>query len=133
MFRESIVESDSTTVREVTKMGLVKVPPSQVSLLLYPEDIKNLPPGSSYTAKAGQAGVRVEYRDSLVYITSTCDSLELIIQEQYREIERLQKTISERDVIIEKPPSIWERASTAIIWMAIGMALGFVIKIIRLR
>lgn len=114
-------------------MELLKVPSSQVSLLLSPDDVLNLPKGASYTAKDGQAGVHVAYKDNLIYITSTCDSLEFVVKEQYREIERLQKIISEREKIIEKPPSVWKRAGTAIIWMAIGLVLGFVTKIIRIR
>lgn len=120
---DSVTEKITTTVKPVT------VPQSQVSLHLTPEKITNLPPMAEFRKQNGQASIRVEYRDSLIYITATCDSLQILVESQSREIYHLREQLSQQETVREKTPGFWEQAKIAVFYIAAGMALMFIIQL----
>lgn len=85
-----------TTLIKTTKP--ITVPQSSVELILSLENLRNLPPGASYHDKSGQANLNVVSDGGNLIITSSCDSLQLVIEQwefRYnkllREYEELQK------------------------------------------
>lgn len=122
-------QTDSVRERVTTTVKPVTVPQSQVSLRLPPGEIMNLPPSAEFRKQSGQASVRVEYRDSLIFITATCDSLQLITESQNREIYHLRTELSRLETIREKPPNRWKQAKTVVFYIAAGMVLMFIINL----
>lgn len=123
------LQTDSVRERVTTTVKPVTVPQSQVSLRLPPGEIMNLPPSAEFRKQSGQASVRVEYRDSLIFITATCDSLQLITESQSREIYHLRTELSQLETIREKPPNRWKQAKTVVFYIAAGMVLMFIINL----
>lgn len=123
------LQTDSVRERVIITVKPVTVPQSQVSLRLPPEEIMDLPPWAEYRKESGQASVRVEYRDSLIFITATCDSLQLLTESQSREIYHLRTELSQVETIREKPPNRWKQAKTAVFYIAAGMVLMFIINL----
>lgn len=122
-------QTDSVTERITTTVKRVTVPLSQADLRLEIKDVENLTPGAIFTDKNGQASVRVERRDSLIYITATCDSLQVLVESQSREIYHLREQLSQQENVREKTPGFWEQAKTAVFYIAAGMALMFMINL----
>lgn len=114
-----------TTLIKTTKP--ITVPQSSVELILSLENLRDLPPGASYHDKSGQANLNVVSDGGNLIITSSCDSLQLVIEQwefRYnkllREHEELQKTeVKERDPPLHKP----------ILWFCIGLISGLVVGI----
>lgn len=129
MHKETRSETDSILIRERLEITPIVIPRTQADLRLKVKDVENLSPGAVFTDKNGQASVRVEYRDSLIYITATCDSLQLLVESQYREIYHLRERLSEMEATREKPPGFWEQAKTAAFYIAVGMVLMFIINL----
>ena len=113
---------------EITREPVI-VPPAQVDLRLAIKDVMKLPPGAVFQKKDKQAAVKIEYRDSIVYITSTCDSLELLVESKNREIARLRSTASEKQ-IIEKTP-VFQRLKNDLFFIVVGIILTYIIRIIK--
>lgn len=124
--RERDIQRDSVTERLVTTVKPLKVPSSQVSLRLNPLDLSRMPDGSKYTARDGQAALEVFQTGDSIYITSTCDSLQIFIENQYREITRLKEVVNEKKEREERPPSLKEKFS----YVAIGVVLTILLSII---
>lgn len=104
----------------------MKVPSSQVSLRLSPLDLSRMPEGSKYTVRDGQAALEVFQTGDSIYIKSTCDSLQFLIENQYREITRLKEVVNEKKEREERPPSLREKISH----VAIGVVLTILLSII---
>lgn len=119
---DSLVE-----LREI-RTQVLNVPLSRADLRLELQEIKNLTPGAVFTGRNGQAEVRVERHDSLIYITATCDSLQLLAESQNREIYRLRSLFDEQT--IRKPPSRWESFKNNAFYTSAGMALMLLIILI---
>lgn len=129
MHKETRSETDSILIRERSEITPITIPRTQVDLRLKVKDVESLTPGAVFTDKNGQASVRVEYRDSLIFITATCDSLQLLVENQSREIYHLRERLSEMEATREKTPGFWEQAKTAAFYIAVGMALMYIIKL----
>lgn len=127
--KEARHETDSVLIRERSEISPLIVPRTQVDLRLNLDNLVTLTPGASFTGKKGQASVKVERHDSIIYITATCDSLQLLIESQSREIYHLREKLSEKQTTREKSPGLWERTKTAAFYIASGMALMFIIQL----
>lgn len=56
------------------------------------ENLRNLPEGSSYSEKSGQANVVVKYvpQTETVFVYATCDSLQILCENLQREMIRIR-------------------------------------------
>lgn len=56
------------------------------------ENLRNLPEGSSYSEKSGQANVVVKYvpQTETVFVYATCDSLQILCENLQREMLRIR-------------------------------------------
>ena len=121
------VVTDSVTEKTEITRELVKVPPAQVDLRLDIRDVMKLPPGAAFQKKDKQASVKIEYRDSIVYITSTCDSLQLLVTSKNREIARLRSALTDKRNIETTPP--FERLKNNLFFIVVGILITYIIRI----
>lgn len=119
--RDSVMERVTTTTRPVT------VPLSRVSLRLKEIQLSELEPGMMFRGKSGQASVQVEKKDSTIYITATCDSLQLLVEQQKTEIYRLRERFEEQKTTVEKR-NFWKELKNGAIYILTGMGIMLLIK-----
>lgn len=92
---------DSTVSVEETWQTPVKVPMSAVSLTLSMDSLRRLPSGAGYTARKGQANVKVtrraptEKEPEQLVIEANCDSLELVCAGYSKTISTLKRQLKE--------------------------------------
>lgn len=92
---------DSTVSVEETWRTPVKVPMSAVSLTLSMDSLRRLPSGAGYTARKGQANVKVtrraptEKEPEQLVIEAGCDSLELVCAGYAKTISTLKRQLKE--------------------------------------
>ena len=131
-FTDNILHVHDSVMEKVTVTPIsVKVPQSQADLRLNIKDVATLTPGASFTDKKGQASVKVERHDSIIYITATCDSLQLLVESQAREIYHLRSQLEKQHTEIEKPLSQWETLKNNTFYIVVGMFIMLVIILIK--
>ena len=83
---------DSVVIREVRETIPVKIPESKVEMEIPVENLRNLPEGSSYSEKSGQANVVVKYvpQTETVFVYATCDSLQILCENLQRDLVRIR-------------------------------------------
>lgn len=92
---------DSTVSIVETWRTPVKVPMSAVSLTLSMDSLRRLPSGAGYTARKGQANVKVtrraptEKEPEQLVIEAGCDSLELVCAGYSKTISTLKRQLKE--------------------------------------
>lgn len=92
---------DSTVSVEETWQTPVKVPMSAVSLTLNLDSLRLLPQGAGYTARQGQASVKVSRKaptanePEQIVIEAGCDSLELVCARYAKTISTLKRQLKE--------------------------------------
>lgn len=103
---------ETSTSREVSRLAVdstvsvvetwqtpVKVPMSAVSLTLPADSLRQLPPGAAYTARQGQASVKVSRKaptaqePERIVIEAGCDSLELVCARYAKTISTLKRQL----------------------------------------
>lgn len=90
---------DSTVSVVETWQTPVKVSMSAVSLTLPVDSLHLLPPGAGYTARQGQASVKVsrkaptEKEPEQIVIEASCDSLELVCARYAKTISNLKRQL----------------------------------------
>lgn len=90
---------DSTVSVEETWQTPVKVPMSAVSLTLNLDSLRLLPQGAGYTARQGQASVKVSRKaptadePERIVIEAGCDSLELVCARYAKTISTLKRQL----------------------------------------
>lgn len=141
---ESLHAVDSTvSVVEIWRTP-VKVPMSSVSLTLPVDSLRLLPPGSGYTARKGQASVKVkrkaatEKEPEQLVIEAGCDSLELVAASYSKTINTLKRQLKEaKKANSELKETAKERASPGLgifpIAFIVGVATGIVLTILIKR
>ena len=120
----------------------VTVPASKVTLHLDADSIKVLPPGAGYTARKGQAHVRVSRRAAAdkespgqIVIEAGCDSLEVQCARYEQRIEMMQSrlTATERGLSTQKQKTkelrLWGIKTILYAFVA-GVASGIVLILI---
>ena len=122
----------------------VTVPESRVTLRLDADSIKALPQGAGYTARKGQAHVRVSQRTAAgkeksgqIIIEASCDSLEVQCARYEQRIETMQSQLTAAECLLStqkqtsKELQLWG-FRTILYAFIVGMASGIVsILIIR--
>lgn len=95
----SLLAMDSTVSVSETWRTPVKVPMSVVSLTLSMDSLRRLPSGAGYTARKGQANVKVtrraptEKEPEQIVIEAGCDSLELVCARYVKTISNLKRQL----------------------------------------
>ena len=95
----SLLAMDSTVSVSETWRTPVKVPMSAVSLTLSMDSLRWLPSGAGYTARKGQANVKVKRRvptekePEQIVIEAGCDSLELVCAGYSKTISTLKQQL----------------------------------------
>lgn len=119
------VNRETATSREVSRLDVdstvsvvetwqmpVKVPMSEVSLTLSMDSLRLLPSGASYTARKGQANVKVtrraptEKEPEQLVIEAGCDSLELVCAGYSKTISTLKRQLKEAS---KSNKELWEK------------------------
>ena len=124
---DSIAWMKTLTVKPMT------VPLSQADLRLNLKDLNNLTPGARFVAQNGQAAVSVEKKDSIVYVTAVCDSLQILVESQKDEIFHLQRELEATKEIKETPPGFWEKVKNNTFYMIVGALLTLVIMFLKIN
>lgn len=124
---DSIVWMKTLTVKPMT------VPLSQADLRLNLKDLNNLTPGARFVAQNGQAAVSVEKKDSIVYVTAVCDSLQILVESQKDEIFHLQRELEATKEIKEVAPGFWEKVKNNTFYMIVGALLTLVIMFLKIN
>lgn len=122
---------DSMMFREISLIRPVTVPLTRAGLRLDLKEISNLTPGAVFTDKNGQASVRVERRDSIIYITAQCDSLQVLCESKTREIYHLRELLEQQKTEITEPPGWWATVKNNTFYIATGMVLMLVINFLK--
>lgn len=129
---------DSTVSVVETWRTPVKVPMSAVSLTLPVDSLRLLPPGSGYTARKGQASVKVSRRAATekepeqLVIEAGCDSLELVAASYSKTINTLKRQLKEaKKSNSELKETAKERASPGLIELIGAIGLIGLIWVIR--
>ena len=97
----SLLAMDSTVSVSETWQTPVKVPMSAVSLTLSMDSLRRLPSGAGYTARKGQANVKVtrraptEKEPEQIVIEAGCDSLEVLCASYSKTISTLERQLKE--------------------------------------
>ena len=83
---------DSVVIREVREVRPVTIPESRVEMEIPIESLRNLPEGSVYTEKKGQANVVVKYvpKTETVFVYATCDSLQVLCESLQRDLIQIR-------------------------------------------
>lgn len=118
---------DSTMFREISRIRPVTVPLTQADLRLDLKEMANLTPGAVFQDKNGQASVQVERRDSIIIITATCDSLQILVESQYREITRLRSEVDQQATVTGQTPGWWKTFKNNAFYVMVGMTFMSVI------
>lgn len=124
--KENYLQTDSVVERLTTVVTPLTVPRSQAGLRLNAVDLSRMPAGSRYTAQSGQARLEAYQDGDTVYIYAVCDSLTLLVESQYREIDRLKRVIELKEKETVKPTPWREKAS----YVSIGIVLTIIIQIV---
>lgn len=128
--RRSSATTDSVVIRERTGIIPVAVPASKADIRLNLMDISSLTKGAVFTRKEGQATVSLSRQGDTVYVSAICDSLQVLVESNNREIYRLRTQLEQQHTVIEKPPSWWESVKNNVFYVAVGMAIMLVISLI---
>lgn len=138
---ESLHAVDSMVSVVETWRTPVKVPMSSVILTLPVDSLRLLPPGAGYTARKGQASVKVKRKTATekepeqLVIEADCDSLELVCANYSKTVSMLKRQLKEANKSnSELKETAKERASPGLgnlfIAFIVGVASGIVLTIL---
>lgn len=127
--------SDST-VEEIKWQETVKVPMSEVTLEIPMDSLRSLPDGAVYTARKGQAGVKVYHRGQkdnkpeTIYVYSSCDSLQLQCMRYEKTISNMKQQLAahnSQNTVSEHHPNAFIKSLK---WFFLGFIAGGIITIV---
>ena len=145
---------DSEVVNISTlQMQPVKVPMSTVSLTLNLDTLRFLPLGASYTARQGQASLKVSRKPQAktskaggineavepgeIIIEANCDSLELVAMQLSKTVSVLKKRLareqhsSQSQLKEQKETTSFSSVQVVFKWFLIGILIGLVLLKIK--
>ncbi|WP_156097428.1 hypothetical protein [Prevotella disiens] len=126
-----------------TRIQPVKVPMSSVNLDINLDSLRLLPIGAGYTARKGQAHVKVSRRPPMadaperIIIEAGCDSLELACASLTKTVSALKKRLARQQYKNEnRREELKEKASfnsvqTAFKWLLTGFLTGLILSKIK--
>ena len=144
-----LTDSELVDISE-TRVQPVKVPMSSVSLMLNLDSLRLLPLGAGYTARQGQANLKVRRKapstaksgqsateSGQIVIEASCDSLELVCSSLTKTVSTLKKRLARQQKVGEfkyeekKTKSSFNTVLTAFKWLLIGFVTGLVLSKIK--
>lgn len=121
MTESARVTVDSVLLKEVRQVINIPIPQSKVELKIPTQNLHSLPPGASFSEKKGQASVKVEAIGDTVYVSVTCDSLQVQCERYEKELTRIRND-TDRQVTEIKKNSV----QTLFKWCLIGFVAGII-------
>ena len=144
-----LTDSELVDISE-TRVQPVKVPMSSVSLTLNLDSLRLLPLGAGYTARQGQANLKVRRKapstaksgqsatePGQIVIEASCDSLELVCSSLTKTVSTLKKRLARQQKVGEfkyeekKNESPFNTVLTAFKWLLIGFVTGLILSKIK--
>ena len=144
-----LTDSELVDISE-TRVQPVKVPMSSVSLTLNLDSLRLLPLGAGYTARQGQANLKVRRKAPStaksgqsatepvqIVIEASCDSLELVCSSLTKTVSTLKKRLARQQKVGEfkyeekKNKSPFNTVLTALKWLLIGFVTGLILSKIK--
>jgi hypothetical protein len=144
-----LTDSELVDISE-TRVQPVKVPMSSVSLTLNLDSLRLLPLGAGYTARQGQANLKVRRKTpstaksgqsatepGQIVIEASCDSLELVYSSLTKTVSTLKKRLARQQKVGEfkyeekKNKSPFNTVLTAFKWLLIGFVTGLILSKIK--
>ena len=147
-----LLDSEAVNISTL-QMQPVKVPMSAVSLTLNLDTLRLLPLGASYTARQGQASLKVSRKPQAktskadgtnkavepgeIIIEANCDSLELVAMQLSKTVSVLKKRLarqqhsSQSQLKEQKDTTSFSSVQVAFKWLLIGILTGFILSKIR--
>lgn len=116
---------DSVLLKEVRQVINIPVPLSKVELKIPTQSLHSLPPGASFSGKKGQAGVKVEAIGDTVYVSATCDSLQVQCERYEKELTRIRSDTDKQVTELKK-----NTFQTAFKWCSTGFTAGVILTLI---
>lgn len=99
----------------------IPIPLSKVELKIPTQSLHSLPPGASFSEKKGQAGLKVEAIGDTVYVSATCDSLQVQCERYEKELTRIRSDTERQATEIKK-----NSVQTLFKWCLIGFVAGII-------
>ena len=115
---------DSVLLKEVRQVINIPIPRSKVELKIPTQNLRSLPPGASFSEKKGQAGIRVEAVGDTVYVSATCDSLQVQCERYEKELTRIRSDTDKQVTAIKK-----NTFQTAFKWCSTGFIAGVLLTL----
>ncbi len=151
-----LLDSELVDISE-TRVQPVKVPMSSVSLTLNLDSLRLLPLGAGYTARQGQANLKVRRKapsaaksgqsaakfgqsatePGQIVIEASCDSLELVCSSLTKTVSALKKRLARQQKVDEfkyeekRNKSSFNTVLTAFKWLLIGFVTGLILSKIK--
>lgn len=116
---------DSVLLKEVRQVINIPVPQSKVELKIPTQNLHSLPPGASFSGKKGQAGIRVEAVGDTVYVSATCDSLQVQCERYEKELTRIRSDTDRQVTEIKK-----NTFQTVFKWCSAGFTAGVLLTLV---
>lgn len=116
--------TDSVLLKEVRQVINIPIPQSKVELKIPTQNLHSLPPGASFSEKKGQAGVKVEAIGDTVYVSATCDSLQVQCERYEKELTRIRSDTDRQVTEIKK-----NTFQTVFKWCSIGFIAGVILTL----
>lgn len=98
---------------------------SKVELKIPTQNLHSLPPGASFSEKKGQAGIRVEAVGDTVYVSATCDSLQVQCERYEKELTRIRSDTDRQVTEIKK-----NTFQTVFKWCSAGFTAGVLLTLV---
>lgn len=119
----SIHVLDSLAWNRKVSVTLATIPTSLAELTIPEDSLRSLPPGAGYTAKSGQAGLSLTYRDGNIHAVATCDSLQQQVFILEEELHQARDRLEQQETIKELPEFTFKCYLTGIITGIISLLI----------
>lgn len=113
------------SLRQISRLSIQtgKVPESRAALAVPVGTLKELPAGSAFIQKSGQATAEIRFRHDTLFVTATCDSLQTLVYQYEEQLERLSAQTQEK-----KKETTWQLPTLLLLLILSGLVL---LKIVR--
>lgn len=113
------------SLRQISRLSIQtgKVPESRVALAVPVGTLEELPAGSAFIQKSGQATAEIRFQHDTLFVTATCDSLQTLVYQYEEQLERLSAQTQEK-----KKETTWQLPTLLLLLILFGLVL---LKIVR--
>lgn len=113
------------SLRQISRLSIQtgKVPESRAALAVPVGTLNELPAGSAFIQKSGQATAEIRFRHDTLFVTATCDSLQTLVYQYEEQLEQLSAQTQEK-----KKETTWQLPTLLLLLILSGLVL---LKIVR--